>query len=487
MTWIRLVLLLSLALPVASRAQSLAQYHFSPLLLNPAWAGASSHLSLAAQHRSQRVQALDVQRTAVTLMSPLRWKEQKRVGLGLHFLNDRAEDISRFTTQEVGITLAYHHPLAKKHYLSVGTQAHYQQGTLGVGNATTGSQWTAHRGFDPQQGIGEVFGDLRQHAHHWSAGGLWYQERRPGQFHHYVGVSAQQLNRAALWWTDQTAASSVRYTAQAGWQAFRRNQISATPEVLWRQEAGQQYFNVGTRLSYHFQNDNPFDPLGDGAVSLLTRHTVGESTVMGVQLSQPHFEAGFSYDWGASSSLDPGFQATEYGVVLRRSIFRAKKKVVPTVSAPQQRTFGTQPDQPKRPPVSATIDTSNPTTLAVDSVRSPEVVTVEHRQAFNFDFNDTGLNEGTRRYLEDVVTLLQQNPHLHVRVVGHTDDVGTPAANQVVSKKRANAVRDFLLEQGVAADRIQTAGRGNTEPLVRSRDEAARAKNRRIEIELYAP
>ena len=110
---------------------------------------------------------------------------------------------------------------------------------------------------------------------------------------------------------------------------------------------------MGTRLSYHFQNDNPFDPLGDGAVSLLTRHTVGESTVLGVQLLQPHFVAGFSYDWGASSSLNPGFQATEYGVVLRRSIFRAKKKVVPTVSAPQQRTFGTQPDNqsvPRYPP-----------------------------------------------------------------------------------------------------------------------------------------
>ena len=43
-------------------------------------------------------------------------------------------------------------------------------------------------------------------------------------------------------------------------------------------------------------------------------------------------------------------------------------------------------------------------------MRSPEVVTVEHRQAFNFDFNDTGLNEGTRRYLEDVVTCYSRTP-----------------------------------------------------------------------------
>ncbi len=114
-----------------------------------------------------------------------------------------------------------------------------------------------------------------------------------------------------------------------------------------------------------------------------------------------------------------------------------------------------------------------------------KTVTSEGKQAFSFAFNETGLNEDTQRYLQDVVKLLRDNPHLRVRVVGHTDNVGTAAANQVVSTRRAETVRDFLVAQGVAAERIQAVGRGDTEPLVPNERAASRAKNRRIELELY--
>lgn len=115
------------------------------------------------------------------------------------------------------------------------------------------------------------------------------------------------------------------------------------------------------------------------------------------------------------------------------------------------------------------------------------MLTPERKRAFTFAFNETELNEGTQRYLEDVVELLAKNPHLHVRVVGHTDNVGTAATNQGVSQKRAETVRDFLMAQGVAPNRIRTVGKGATEPLVPNKDEAARACNRRIEIELFTP
>ena len=114
-----------------------------------------------------------------------------------------------------------------------------------------------------------------------------------------------------------------------------------------------------------------------------------------------------------------------------------------------------------------------------------KTITPEGKQAFSFAFNETGLNEDTQRYLQDVVKLLRDNPHLRVRVVGHTDNIGTAAANRVVSIRRAETVRDFLVAQGVAAERIQAVGRGDTEPLVPNERAASRAKNRRIELELY--
>lgn len=488
----RIVLLLLLMRSSFGYAQSFSQYHFSPLSLNPAWAGATSSLSLAANYRSQRMQELTVQRVAATAMSPIRWGGQKRLGVGIHLLSDRAEELSRFSVQEISGTLAYHHLLTKNQYLGVGGQATYRQGHLDLGSVTTGSQWMAHRGFDPQMAINESFGDLRQHTYRFSAGGLWYRELRPGQMHHYVGIAAQQLNHSSLHWLENPARATVRYTAQAGGQVFRRNNVSATPQALWQWEAGQQLLNVGTKLSYHFRDDNPFNPVGDGAVSLTTQHTVGESTSLGVQLEQPHFVAGFAYDWGASSSLEPGFQATEYGIVLRRSIFRRKKETVPAIVVPTERSFPEPSVNEQKEPVI----TKQPTSPLPDTTtnRAPgpppveqQALTPERKRAFTFAFNETGLNEDTQRYLHDVVELLAKNLHLHVRIVGHTDDIGTAAANQAVSQRRAETVRDFLVRQGVARERLQTVGRGATEPLMPNQNADSRAKNRRIEIELFTP
>lgn len=69
-----------------------------------------------------------------------------------------------------------------------------------------------------------------------------------------------------------------------------------------------------------------------------------------------------------------------------------------------------------------------------------------------------------------------------VMVIGHTDRVGSVQANDALSVKRAEAVRALLVEAGIAADKLEVAGRGEREPLVPTADEVAEAKNRRVEI-----
>lgn len=69
-----------------------------------------------------------------------------------------------------------------------------------------------------------------------------------------------------------------------------------------------------------------------------------------------------------------------------------------------------------------------------------------------------------------------------VRVIGHTDRVGSGDANDRLSKVRAERVRDLLIAEGVAADKLEAVGRGEREPLVATADEVAEARNRRVEI-----
>jgi OOP family OmpA-OmpF porin len=69
-----------------------------------------------------------------------------------------------------------------------------------------------------------------------------------------------------------------------------------------------------------------------------------------------------------------------------------------------------------------------------------------------------------------------------ISVNGHTDDVGTPAYNQKLSERRAAAVRDYLVTAGLSPEILSVQGHGKTLPLVSGTSDAARAKNRRVEL-----
>jgi K(+)-stimulated pyrophosphate-energized sodium pump len=77
---------------------------------------------------------------------------------------------------------------------------------------------------------------------------------------------------------------------------------------------------------------------------------------------------------------------------------------------------------------------------------------------------------------------LKAYPNTQVQLVGHTDSTGTPEGNQVLSVDRAKAVKGMLVNEGVAAGRIATAGMGQDQPMASNDTEEGRALNRRLEL-----
>lgn len=84
--------------------------------------------------------------------------------------------------------------------------------------------------------------------------------------------------------------------------------------------------------------------------------------------------------------------------------------------------------------------------------------------------------------LDKLVKLMKANPQMRIEVGGHTDNIGKDAANQVLSEQRANAVRNFLLDQGIDAGRVTAKGYGATRPVATNDNEQGRALNRRTEV-----
>lgn len=77
---------------------------------------------------------------------------------------------------------------------------------------------------------------------------------------------------------------------------------------------------------------------------------------------------------------------------------------------------------------------------------------------------------------------IAQRAASEVMVIGHTDRVGSAEANDRLSRKRAESLRDLLIESGIAADKLEAVGRGERDPLVPTDDDVDEPRNRRVEI-----
>ena len=99
-----------------------------------------------------------------------------------------------------------------------------------------------------------------------------------------------------------------------------------------------------------------------------------------------------------------------------------------------------------------------------------------------FDFNKATLKRDVEFGLVRIATILNQFPEMRIRVEGHTDNVGRVEYNLELSQRRAQAVRDFLVEQEVAAARLTVEGFGMSRPIVDNSSAEGRQKNRRVDL-----
>jgi outer membrane protein OmpA-like peptidoglycan-associated protein len=119
--------------------------------------------------------------------------------------------------------------------------------------------------------------------------------------------------------------------------------------------------------------------------------------------------------------------------------------------------------------------------------RGGEVVVLSHQillpEPLTFEAGNARVAPRSHALLDHVADQMHARPELkRVRIEGHTDDIGSATANRELSQARANAVRDYLIRRGVAAERLQAVGFGNTRPIDKQRTAEARAKNRRVEL-----
>jgi outer membrane protein OmpA-like peptidoglycan-associated protein len=99
-----------------------------------------------------------------------------------------------------------------------------------------------------------------------------------------------------------------------------------------------------------------------------------------------------------------------------------------------------------------------------------------------FDTGRYSLKPGAREKLAKVAGILIAYPSLNIEVGGYTDNVGGDGMNQKLSENRADAVRSYLVDQGVSTDSVTAKGFGNSQPVASNDNAAGRQENRRVEL-----
>ena len=120
----------------------------------------------------------------------------------------------------------------------------------------------------------------------------------------------------------------------------------------------------------------------------------------------------------------------------------------------------------------------------VDVVRNGDNITLNMPGGVTFGFDKSDVQPQFYPVLDNVASTLQQYNQTVIEVAGHTDSVGSDSYNQKLSEQRASSVARYLQSRGVANQRLQTYGYGESRPVDSNETESGRANNRRVEITL---
>lgn len=122
----------------------------------------------------------------------------------------------------------------------------------------------------------------------------------------------------------------------------------------------------------------------------------------------------------------------------------------------------------------------------VQDVNNLQAIKVTFDNGILFATNKSELSPASRESLAKFATSLKNSPDTDVTIYGHTDNTGSRAVNERISKERADAVANYLVSQGISRNRLKTEGLAFDQPVADNSTAEGRAQNRRVEVYITA-
>ncbi|NJO02385.1 MAG: PorP/SprF family type IX secretion system membrane protein [Bacteroidia bacterium] len=300
--------------PLMAQNVHFSQFHLAPVQTNPASIATSNQTQIIFNYRNQSIGAGQAYQTPmVSLIYP--WIKKRRIrkaAFGLSFLQDKTGEGGILNTTGGLATLAYNFSLSSqgevdtlrryRPFLSLGAQAGYYQRQVNADALTTGSLWNGSN-VDPSLPIGEPLEMLnaRETFAVVHAGALFYLADNCGETKAYFGVNVQNVNQPESDFFNQASPIPLYYIMSGGINFNVSPYITLQPNVRWVQEKNTREIRTGALAYYNFFGTGSL--FGEGKVGAGLWYDTNSALVLGIEVHQPKYFIGFSYDMGASSPV----------------------------------------------------------------------------------------------------------------------------------------------------------------------------------------
>jgi type IX secretion system PorP/SprF family membrane protein len=487
-----------------------SQYNFTNQRVNPGMVGVNQQAIANYIFRNQQVGGnTQIVSNSVSLEYPLlRLQKSKHwSAVAITLLQDKAAEI--FKTEEASVSYAMHIRVKKFATLSLGVRVLLQTRMVDTNGFFTSSQYVPNRGFNPNISNNENVESFKSTLATYSTGLFWQETDKKGRRIKYAGFSIYDFNRPTNSFLGDNGRLSSTYVFLSGMQVASINDFNIFGETLFTYTIANPTWNTGFRI----QKEINIHPLYQSdRIELITLYTKSRTAIVGVQVHTETFAFGLSYDFPLQNVNVGNRGAFEIGIEWHKSV-KSKDQRQQIKNTKKRREYTIAKQSSMRENKNETIvkrDTipqdekeklwimnaqsrdslieveRNVITNAQAGVLKQEINVVEKVVLhFSFDFNSSKLDDKTKKYLKELAITLGKNKMLRLRIEGHTDNIGTDEYNFRLSQKRADEVKNYLVQRGIELSRISSEGMGKLKPIADNDTENTRAQNRRVELIVY--
>jgi type IX secretion system PorP/SprF family membrane protein len=500
---------------------SFTQYHNTPLFTNTAMVGSYDSYRAFINYRSQRVQGDNLTTGMGTFSMPFYANGRRVAGLGVTVLRD---DMAKGLINS-GALLggAYNIKTGDRSVLGIGLQGGYMQSRIDVAGKTTDAQWI-NGIFNPNAPTGEkLSGDVASYI---TAGGglMWYMPDERYRQRVFVGVSGFNLNQPELkFFSANPTVVARRIVGVAGVRVFKTQQFSIMPNARVVNFSEKTHANIGSWFRHHMpmQANGTATDISVGlwyntnGVAAASIEVENRNLIAALSFDLPMRKATNTFTNNGIFELTLGFkiphkkgpkdglqeapmadasEEEKKKQAKQDSAFKAnlEQQLAKRDSAMKVELTKTVTENVKRELSEQikkeTNDIVNSKLSEVDKridAYNDRMIRMERnffKRNIRFELGSKALSFESRQILADVIKGMRDNPSLKLELVGHSCDIGEQEGNRRLSFERAEAVKKYLVDSGVDANRITTRGEGVNNPFAPNTSEMNRRLNRRVEF-----